>query len=187
MFRFGCYLAPGMERVIGIGNRLWLTALTGAALTLGGCQREASPPGPAESTEIFARDDGLPMFTPEPISAYEQQDFVLKGDKRCAFSTKPSLPPLVIATGFLRQPQARVDVLVKYGGQVVEGQLTTAGGFDAIRREATFDTGGMVIDVARIDVEPDGSGPAAPGRALLRATMAGQEQQIIEGYWLCTV
>ena len=73
------------------------------------------------------------------------------------------------------------------GRQVVEGQLQTGGGFDAILREATFDTGGMVIDVARIDVEPDGSGPAAPGRALLRVTMAGQQQQIIEGYWLCTV
>lgn len=70
---------------------------------------------------------------------------------------------------------------------MVEGQLQTGGGFDAILREATFDTGGMVIDVARIDVEPDGSGPAAPGRALLRVTMAGQQQQIIEGYWLCTV
>jgi len=77
-----------MERVIGIGNKLWLTALTGAALALGGCQREAPPPGPEERTEIFARDDGLPMFTPEPISAYEQQNFVLEGD-----------------TGFLRQPQ----------------------------------------------------------------------------------
>lgn len=78
-------------------------------------------------------------------------------------------------------------MLVKYGGQVVQGHLQTPGGFDAMRQEATFDTAGMVIDVARIDVEPDGSGSAAPGRALLRMTMAGQDQQIIEGFWLCSV
>ena len=164
-----------------------MAALLGVALALGGCQREAVPPGQEEQTEVFSSDDGLPMFTLQPMSSYEQDDFVLEGDKRCTFSTNPALPPLVLATGYLRQPQARVDVLVKYGGQVVPAHLRTPGGFDAIGREATFDTGGMVIDVARIDQEPDGSGPAAPGRALLRMTMAGQDEQIIEGYWLCTV
>lgn len=175
-----------MKRVICIKNGPRFTALLGAALALAGCQRDTAPPVPQEQTEIFAQDDGLPLFTPEPISAFEQGNFELQGDKRCTFSTHPATPPLVLATGFLRRPQAQIDVLVKYGGEVTEAHATTEGGFDAIRNEATFDTGGMVIDVARIDVEPDGSGPAAPGRALLRVTMAGQDQQIIEGYWLCT-
>jgi hypothetical protein len=157
------------------------------ALVLGGCQRDAAHVAQEAETEVFARADDLPLFTLQPISAYEQDDFVLQGNKRCMFSTNPAQPPLLLVAGFLRQPGARVEVLTKYGGQVVEGQLRTPGGFDAIQREATFDTAGMVIDVARIDVEPDGSGPAAPGRALLRMTMAGQDQQIIEGYWLCTV
>jgi hypothetical protein len=176
-----------MERVhhIRIGAR-W-AVLLGAALALGGCGRQVTPEAVEDQTEVFTRSDDLPMFTLEPISAYEQDSFVLHGDKRCSFSTNPALPPLVLATGVLHQPRARVDVLVKYGGEVVEGRLRTPGGFDGLLNEATFDTGGMVIDVARIDVEPDGSGPAAPGRALLRMTMAGQEQQIIEGYWLCTV
>lgn len=101
-----------MERVICIGNGPRFAALLGAVLALTGCQREAPLPQAEEQTEIFAGDDGLPLFTPEPISVSEQENFTLDGDKRCAFSTHPALPPLVIATGFLRQPQARVDVLV---------------------------------------------------------------------------
>ncbi|MXO73428.1 hypothetical protein [Alteraurantiacibacter buctensis] len=166
-------------------SRRWAVPL-GAALVLAGCARDPTPAEPEEQTAVFTRADDLPVFTLEPVTAFEQDNFELAGDKRCSFATSPALPPLVLATGYLRRPQARVDVLVKYGGQVVEAHLRTPGGFDAITREATFDTGGMVIDVARIDVEPDGSGKAAPGRALLRVTMAGQEEQIIDGYWLCT-
>lgn len=168
-------------------GRARIAALLCTALALGGCQRDAARAAHEAETEVFTRADELPLFTLEPMSAYEQDNFVLEGDKRCGFSTDPALPPLLLATGFLRQPQRQVDVLTKYGGQVVEGRLTTPGGFDAILQEATFETSGMVVDVARIAEEPDGSGPAAPGRALLRVTMAGQDQQIIEGYWLCTV
>lgn len=176
-----------MERVGCIARGKGWAVLLGAALALAGCGRSSATAEDGDETPVFTRQPDLPQFTPEPISAYEQEGFTLGGDKRCTFATHPAQPPLLLATGYLRRPQAEVDVLVKYGGQVVEAHLQTPGGFDAIQREATFDTGGMVIDVARIDVEPDGSGPAAPGRALLRVTMAGQDRQIIEGFWLCTV
>lgn len=171
---------------IGGGKRG--AALVCAALALASCGRGNSPAtADEEGTPVFTRPADLPLFTLEPITAYEQDEFTLSGDKRCAFATHPAQAPLLVATGYLRRPQAAVDALAKYGGQVVEAHLRTPGGFDAIQREATFDTGAMVIDVARIDVEPDGSGRAAPGRALLRTTMAGQDEQIIEGYWLCSV
>ncbi|MEO5707046.1 MAG: hypothetical protein ABIT10_00465 [Alteraurantiacibacter sp.] len=144
-------------------------------------------PGPGEpQTDVFARPDDLPVFTLQPMPGYELDSFELQGDQRCSFATHQALPPLLLATGFLRHPQAKVGVLLKYGGQIVEGRVVTEGGFEAIFEAATFDTGGMIVDVARITEEPDGSGPAAPDRALLRVTMAGQDQQIIDGYWTCT-
>ncbi len=179
--------SAAMKRGSGIGQRAALAAVVLGVVALGGCQRDAARSAQQEETEVFTRVDELPLFQLEPMSIDEMGDFEPLGDKRCSFATNPALGPLVVATGFLRRPTARVDVLVKYGGQIVQGRTMTEGGFDAILDAATFDTGGMVIDVARIDVEPDGSGPAPPGRALLRMTMAGQEQDIIEGYWLCSV
>lgn len=176
-----------MMKICCTSGKARFAALLCTALALGGCQRDAARAAQEAETEVFARADPLPQFTLEPISLYEQEDFVLDGDKRCAFSTRPGLPPLLVATGFLRQPQRQVDVLTKYGGQVIEGRLDTPGGFDAILHEATFETSGMKLDVAQVTARPDGSGPAAPGQARLRVTMAGQDQQIIEGYWLCTV
>jgi len=168
---------------------LRLATLALASLALAACQRDTTAPAsaPHEETRVFTRADDLPPFELEPIGLEEQGDFDLVGDKSCHFATHPAARPLVLATGFFRRPQQAVQVLVKYGGQVQPGTSTTPGGFDAIRREATFDTGGMIIDVARIDVEPDGSRPAKPNRALLRMTMAGQEQEVIEGFWICTV
>jgi hypothetical protein len=178
----------GMERdgrmTAGVA-RIALLALL--AVLPGACQRAGGEQEEEAVTGVFARPDDLPPFTLQPIGTYEMGDFELQGDKRCSFATNPALPPLLVATGFLRQPDSRVDVLVKYGGQIVVGEPVGPGGFDAIRNMATFDTGGMIIDVARITEEPDGSGPAPPGRALLRVTMAGQEQEIIAGYWTCTV
>ncbi|MES2698774.1 MAG: hypothetical protein V4647_04095 [Pseudomonadota bacterium] len=165
--------------------RIALLALL--AVLPGACQRAGPAQEEEAATGVFARPDDLPPFTLQPMGVYEMGDFEQRGDKRCSFATNPALPPLLVATGFLRQPTSPVDVLVKYGGQIVEGEPVTPGGFDAIRDEATFDTGGMIIDVARITQEPDGSGPAPQGRALLRVTMAGQEQEIIAGYWTCTV
>jgi hypothetical protein len=176
-----------MERERGIMRGARVAVLLCLAVALVGCQRRAAPDIPEEETQVFTRPADMPLFTLEPIDPYEVEDYGLEGDKRCAFSTHPAVPPLVVATGFLRRPQASVDVLVKYGGQLVDGTSVTPGGFDGIRQEARFDTAGMVIDVARIAVEPDGSGPAAPGRALLRMTMAGQDEQIIEGFWICSV
>lgn len=157
------------------------------ALLPGACNRPTPQEAPEADTGVFVRPDELPLFTLEPMTGYELDSFELQGDKRCSFGTNPALPPLLLATGFLRQPDAEVDVLAKYGGQIVEGRPVTEGGFEAILDRATFDTGGMIIDVARISEEPDGSGPAAPGRAMLRITMAGQDQQIIDGYWTCTI
>lgn len=164
-----------------------ITLLALLAVLPGACQRAVPEQEDEVSTGVFARPDDLPPFTLQPMDIYEMGDFEQRGDKRCSFATNPALPPLLVATGFLRQAASPVDVLVKYGGQVVDGESVTPGGFDAILEMATFDTGGMIIDVARISEELDGSGPAPPGRALLRVTMAGQEQEIISGYWTCTV
>lgn len=181
-------LSGGMDRdgrMTAGTARIALLALL--AVLPGACQRVVPDQEDEVETGVFARPDDLPPFTLQPMGTYEMGNFEPRGDKRCSFATNPALPPLLLATGFLRQPNSPVDVLVKYGGQIIEGETVTPGGFDAIRDMATFDTGGMIIDVARITQEPDGSGPAPPGRALLRMTMAGQEQAIIEGYWTCTV
>ena len=173
-----------MERFRPITRRI--IAAT-ALLALAACQQNAARDAQQRTAEVFADDDGLPAFALEPITREELDDFELEGDRRCAFAENPAFDPLLVATGFVRSPGSKVEVLVKLSGQVSEAQVVDEAslGLDAVIGGGSFDSGAAIIDIARIDQEPDGSGPAAPDRAMIRLRMAGQDPWIGDGYWTC--
>ena len=171
-----------------MNSRNCLIVLAISSLALAGCQRNAAQTARESETQVFTAPETLPEFSLQPMGVDDLGDYDVEGDKSCRFAEHPAGLPLVQANGFAHRPGSQVQAFVKYGEEMAQAtSVTPAGGLDALHDQATFDTGGVVVDVQRITTEPDGSGPARPNRAMLRLRMAGQEEQLLAGFWICTI
>jgi len=174
-----------MTRNASLLPTMRLALLLGSALALAGCQRDAASQAQSGNTDIFTSASQMDEFALQVMTEDELADHDLAGDYGCAFSIEQIGEPLMVARVFADSPDSRAEMLVKYGESITRGFATEAGGSDAIAKGGSFDTAGLMVDVALTEEEPAGRGESPPYPAMIRVTQPVYGEAFIEGFWTC--
>lgn len=149
-----------------------------------------SPPAPidtgaaAETTERTASQtvggDGSPIRL-SPLGSADVEAADLAGELACSFASGEG-ETLLLATGDVASQEPAFGV-VKVGDYVES--VSTAGGFDAMIRGATFAGRGKTVEIERTASQPIGGGESPPFPARLTYQRADGASRSFDGLWTC--
>lgn len=154
----------------------WVICAAAVAM-VSACGQTAAPAADRAASpapDVFADRLALAALTAEDVSGR------LSGELGCSFSAAQE--PLMIAMGNV-DPTARSEALVKRDGAVAQLPAVAVGGYDGMVEGASFEGGGLLVEVRTIARRETGNEQVAYA-ATLTARADGAERSY-EGVWTC--